>query len=497
MGIRSQTEHEGNAPSGRPTPNPFEAAERERTSLTRLMRLIFLVLFITVTVLTIIDTEALGPRLVGPGGVALKAGWYLVFIVAAVLAGVVIIIDALTTRKKISTLLSIFLGLVIALMSTYALGRIVDLLVDIYNVQNPGLVATAKILLGIALSYLAVVTILQTRDDLRLVIPYVEFSKQIRGPRPFIIDTSALIDARLADLAATGVIQSPLVIHEQVVEELQRLSDSGDKLKRARGRRGLDVIARLQRTAGIDLSIDQSTMPVTTVDQVVVALAQQLDGMVVTTDTGLARVASIRSIRVISVHELAAALKPSLIPGEQFTLRLVRSGEQPTQAVGYLEDGTMVVAEDGRPYLGQDVSLTVVTTLQTAGGRLIFARVAPLPGSEAPTAVLASPPPATPPVLTTDPPTAPFIDPPAADQHAPDRSSNHGEPAMHEHAKDAGRGDQHAAGHARHGDHPAAIVTPGPTIVRTVESAEPSISRAGPFPPKPGKHYGTPRNPRR
>lgn len=363
-------------PPPNPSLHPQEAADRERAVLIRILRLAFVVVFVTVTLLTILDLEPGGKGgSIAIGGLALKIGWEIVVAVAVCLAAGIAIIDVLTSHKRINTLFGFFLGLLIALLGTYALGRVIDLLVDIYDIQKPDLVATTKILVGISLAYLCVTTVLATQDDFRLVIPYVEFAKQLRGPRPLILDTSALIDARIADLCSTGIIQYPVVIPHFVVAELQLLGDSSDKLKRGRGRRGLDIITRLQRTPGLDISIDETPIPGKAVDQMLVELARRMEAIILTADIGLNRVAGIQGVRVLNLNEVANALKPALIPGEQFSIRLLKPGEQPTQAVGYLEDGTMVVAEDGRPHIGRQVTLAVTSSLQTAAGRMIFGRV--------------------------------------------------------------------------------------------------------------------------
>jgi uncharacterized protein YacL len=375
-----------------PTPNPIlhprETAERERALLLRIVRLTCIVLFVTVGVMSILEIDpSSGKAAVAIGGIALKIGWNVIVGIGAALAAGVVVVEVVTSRKKIGTIVTIFLGLLVAMLGTYALGRVIDLLVEIYDIPPgaTGIIATSKVLLGIGLAYLCISTVLATQDDFRLVIPYVEFAKQIRGPRPLVLDTSCLIDARFADLCQTGIIQYPIVIPHFVVAELQQLADSQDKLKRARGRRGLDVITRLQRTGTLDISIDQTVVPGKAVDQMLVELAKGMDAVIVTSDVGLNRVASIQGVRVLNLNDVANSLKPALVPGEQLSLKLIKPGEQPQQGVGYLDDGTMVVAEDGRGFVGQQVTLTLTSTLQTSAGRLLFGRivdggeVAPLP----------------------------------------------------------------------------------------------------------------------
>jgi uncharacterized protein YacL len=357
---------------------PPSDRQKERESVLRLVRAVFLVVFVTVGFLTILDVEA-DPDSTRVGALALKRGWSLVTYLGAALLTAVILIEIFAKKKRISTLTSIFLGLLVALLATYALSQVIDLLGTVYDLSTPTgkrLIFIAKILVGITLAYLCTATIIQTQDDFRLVIPYVEFAKQIRGPRPLLLDSSALIDARIADLADTGIVQQPLIIPHFVITELQLLADSSDKLKRARGRRGLDIIARLQRAATLDVSIDESEVHGKAVDQNLLELARRMGGIVVSADTGLNRVAGIQGVKILNLNDVANSLKPALIPGEQFSIKLLKAGEQPGQAVGYLDDGTMVVAEDGGDYIGEQVTLNLTSSLQTSAGRLLFARIA-------------------------------------------------------------------------------------------------------------------------
>jgi uncharacterized protein YacL len=363
--------------------HPIEAAERQRAFLLRLVRAAFVILLVTVTLLTILR---IGPGS-GPMVVELAIGWWLPVLAACTLSALVIGIDVLTPSKKISTLVGVMLGLLAAMLATFALGFVIDLLAATYDIRKPDqnsanflrqidFIATSKLLIGICLSYLGIAIVLQTKDDFRLVIPYVEFSKQLRGVRPLLLDTSSLVDARVADLANTGIIQSPLVIPRFVVDELHALADSSDKMKRSKGRRGLDVISKLQRSATLDVSIDETIVPGAGVDQQLVELAKRMPASIVTADLGLKRVAGIQGVAVLNLNDVANALKPSFIPGEQITLRLIKPGEQAGQAVGYLPDGTMVVAEDGAAHVSHEVVLVVTSSLQTSAGRLVFGRVA-------------------------------------------------------------------------------------------------------------------------
>ena len=356
--------------------DPVRDNERSRTFLVRLVRIGFVILFLTVTLLSILGVQSDAQE----AEIRWAIAYPVILLGAGAVAGLVLLVDYLTPRKKIATLVSILVGLVGALAASIALSFVVDLLIqtwvgDLSSRQAiEPIVSTVKVLIGITIAYLAITTVLQTQDDFRLVIPYVEFAKQIRGMRPLVLDSSALIDGRLIDIAETGFIQAPLVIPHFVVTELQALADSTDKLKRNKGRRGLDVISRLQRSPSIDVSIDETSVPGKAVDQMLVELAAQMPAIVVTTDSGLSRVAAIQSVVAVNLNDLAAALKPSVLAGERLSVQVLRAGEQEGQGVGFLEDGTMIVVEDGEASIGREVGVTVTSALQTSAGRLIFAR---------------------------------------------------------------------------------------------------------------------------
>lgn len=329
-------------------------------------------LFVVVTALAILNTTGQASETLG-GMVSRNAPQ--VLLLSLIVAAVVIGFDVVTRRRRFSTLGGLFVGLLFAVLATALMNAVVELLFQIYDIQNPTLLASAKVVIGIAITYLCIATVLQTKDDFRLVIPYVEFAKQIRGARPMLLDTSILIDGRIVDAAATGVFQAPLIVPRFVIGELQTLADSSDKAKRAKGRRGLSVVTRLQRLPGLDVTIDETPVPGKAVDQMLVELAQQMPATIMTTDLALARVATIQRVGVLNLNDLAAALKAPVASGERVTIRIVKAGEQAGQGVGYLDDGTMVVVEGGASRIGHDVEVLVGTSLQTAAGRLVFAKV--------------------------------------------------------------------------------------------------------------------------
>jgi uncharacterized protein YacL len=359
--------------------HPAEAAARQRAVMLKIVRAAFFILIATFTTLAFLQRqEGLNQ--------GLGMQWWLPLLLSLLLFFGALGIDLLTPNKKTSTIVGVLVGVLAGLIATLALGFIIDLAVESWAVEEKAVaelkptVNSIKIIIGITLSYLGVSTVLQTQDDFRLVIPYVEFAKQLRGIRPILIDTSVLIDGRIADVAATGFLQAPVVVPRFVVAELQQLADSTDNMKRQKGRRGLEIIAKLQRQPRLDVTIDETIVPGLAVDQMLVELARSMSAVVMTTDVGLARVAAIQAVPVLNIHDLANAVKSALVPGEPVTVKLIRQGEQASQAVGYLGDGTMVVAEDGAPHIGQTMTMTVTSSLQTSAGRLIFARI----GEESP-----------------------------------------------------------------------------------------------------------------
>jgi uncharacterized protein YacL len=225
----------------------------------------------------------------------------------------------------------------------------------------------------------SVSTLIQTKDEFRFIIPYVEFSKQIKGSRPLVLDTSVIIDGRIADICDTRIIDNKLVVPRFVLQELQGIADSSDKLKRNRGRRGLDILKRIQTNSKIDLEMHDGNLPelrdVIKVDERLVVLAKAIGGRVVTNDFNLNKIAQLQGVEVINLNELANAMKSVALPGESLNVRLVKAGDQIGQGVGYLEDGTMVVVEQGRSHIGQEVNLSVTSVLQTPAGRMIFGRL--------------------------------------------------------------------------------------------------------------------------
>lgn len=194
--------------------------------------------------------------------------------------------------------------------------------------------------------------------------------------RPKLLDTSVIIDGRILDVCRTGFLEGELVAPQFVLDELRHIADSTDTLRRARGRRGLDILQKLQAEPRVTLRVDDADWPDTDeVDVKLLRLAQKTGGAVVTGDYNLNKVATVAGVDVLNLNELAGALKPMVLPGEEMAVRVVKEGKEPGQGVAYLEDGTMIVVEGGRAHLNETVSVTVSTVLQTSAGRMIFTRL--------------------------------------------------------------------------------------------------------------------------
>ena len=311
-------------------------------------------------------------------------------------AGVVFVVtDILIRDKQITTISAIYFGLLLGLL----LGNILSTALDPFlfewdvsgasgvtaigraNSQRKALVA---LLITTFSCYITISTLLQTKDEFRFIIPYVEFSKQIKGSKPLVLDTSVIIDGRIADICDTRFIDAKLIIPRFVLQELQAVADSSDKLKRNRGRRGLDMLKRMQNNNKIDLVLHDANMSelrdIAKVDERLVMMAKVLGARVVTNDYNLNKIAQLQGVDVINLNELSNALKSVALPGELMNVKMVKAGDQIGQGVGYLEDGTMVVVEHGRSQLGQDVMITVTSVLQTPAGRMIFGRIDGRPG---------------------------------------------------------------------------------------------------------------------
>jgi uncharacterized protein YacL len=304
--------------------------------------------------------------------------------------GTILLTDIRERDKQIATLSALYFGLLLGLLLGWLFSLVLDPVIEVVFTGTPDETKRVHLLWRTALTvmscYVTITTLLQTRDDFRFIIPYVEFAKQVKGGRPLVLDTSVIIDGRIADLCDTRVVDTRLIVPRFVLQELQGIADSSDKLKRNRGRRGLDVLKRLQTNPKIDLEMSDGVGEVrpgekVRVDERLVLFAKAVGARVVTNDFNLNKIAQLQGVEVINLNEVANSLKTVALPGEYLQVKVVKPGDQFGQGVGYLDDGTMVVIEQGRNLIGQDTSILVTSVLQTPAGRMIFGRPEARPSS--------------------------------------------------------------------------------------------------------------------
>jgi uncharacterized protein YacL len=292
------------------------------------------------------------------------------------LALVVIALDVIFRRKELGTISAVYFGMLVGVLMTYILGLALE--PSLSFLQIDWIRSPVQSVLGMVMCYLCISLLMQTKDDFRFIIPYVEFAKEVKGLKPCVLDTSVVIDGRIADVVETRVFDGQIIVPKFTISELQGIADSSDRLRRGRGRRGLDIMNRLRNNPDIELVIYERDLPEfagLSVDLKLVALTKHLQGKLITNDYNLNKVARLQGVTVINLNDLANALKPVFLPGERIDVRVVKAGEEPGQGVGYLEDGTMVVIESGREHINQTVAVAVTSVLQTSAGRMVFGKL--------------------------------------------------------------------------------------------------------------------------
>lgn len=292
--------------------------------------------------------------------------------VLGIIAGLIIIIVEIGMRKVSvrglsSSVFGLILGLIMAKLVTDAIS-----LAPIPNVSLP----LIRFILTLIFCYLGMVIGLRGKDEFNIIIPYVRLRRQDQTGELVLLDTSVIIDGRIIDICKTKFLEGKMVVPRFVLKELQQIADSTDPIKRQRGRRGLDILHTIQKSEGVDITLHEEEFPETPeVDAKLVKLAKLLEAKILTVDFNLNRVASIQGVKVLNINELANALKPVVFPGEEMRLRLLKEGKEHNQGVGYLDDGTMVVVEEARRLIGQEVKVVVTSVLQTQAGRMIFTKL--------------------------------------------------------------------------------------------------------------------------
>ena len=301
--------------------------------------------------------------------------------------GAVIFIETNFRRITIRGFSALLIGLVVGVAAWFIFWQILHILPDeLFGSSHPppgseqspadavrGYVSVVLMLICV---YLGVVVTLKGAEQFDLLLPATKLEAGGAPARTerILVDTSVIIDGRVADIAETGFLQGQLIIPRFVLRELQTIADSSDPLKRTRGRRGLDILNRIQKDPHIDVKIHETDFAdISDVDAKLVKLAKLVDAKVFTNDYNLNKVAEFQQVRVLNINDLANALKPVILPGEAMNVRIVREGKEVGQGVAYLDDGTMVVVNNGRDRIGQKLDVNVTSVLQTSAGRMIFA----------------------------------------------------------------------------------------------------------------------------
>jgi uncharacterized protein YacL len=303
---------------------------------------------------------------------ALITHWGLGLLIGFGLGSLLIAIDELLKGFSLRAFSAATFGLV--------LGSIIAWLVDrsqLFEWSAPDVHWLIRVCLFLGFGYLGMVLAMRSnKEDFSLIIPYVRFASQTKPENPLVLDTSAIIDGRVADLIENNFLEGLIVVPRFVLRELQNIADSADPARRARGRRGLDMLNRIQRNTRMEVKIHEGDFPEESeVDAKLVRLTKLLGGRLFTTDYNLGKIAEIQSVRHVNIAELAMHMKPAILPGDRFSLKIVREGREKGQGIGYLNDGTMVVVNKGQSLVGQQIQVEVASLVQTGAGVMVFAEV--------------------------------------------------------------------------------------------------------------------------
>ena len=272
-----------------------------------------------------------------------------------------------TVRNILSVLIGVGLGLLVH--------RLVMMVVA-YTDYSPETIRQLGIATAIIFTYLGAVTVLRGQDEFTLMIPFVTLDTKGPTEELILLDTSVIIDGRISDICKTHFMSGKFILPRFVLKELQLISDSSDPLKRNRGRRGLDVLNKIKSNPNMQVKINEMDFPeFTGVDAKLVKMGQVLNAKVFTNDYNLNKVAELQGVKVLNINELANALKPVVMPGEIMTVKVLKEGKEHDQGIAYLDDGTMVVVDNGRRRIGQTLNVTITSVLQTQAGRMIFAKM--------------------------------------------------------------------------------------------------------------------------
>jgi uncharacterized protein YacL len=292
-------------------------------------------------------------------------------IIGAFVASLIIFMEIGMRRVSMRGLSSSVFGLILGLI----MAKLVTDALSLVTIAGPTL-SFIRVSLTLVFCYLGMVIGLRGKDEFNIIIPYVRLRRQDQAEEMVLLDTSVIIDGRIVDICKAKFLEGKIIIPRFVLNELQQIADSTDPLKRQRGRRGLEILHIIQKELGQDITLHEEEFPEThEVDAKLVKLAKLIEAKILTVDFNLNRIATLQGIKVLNINELSNALKPVVFPGEQMEVKLIKEGKEHNQAIGYLEDGTMVVVEDSRRLIGQEAKVVVTSVLQTQAGRMIFAKM--------------------------------------------------------------------------------------------------------------------------
>ncbi|HKS29911.1 MAG TPA: TRAM domain-containing protein [Pyrinomonadaceae bacterium] len=294
--------------------------------------------------------------------------------VAALVAVAIIFFEIRIRRASLKTLIGAAVGSIMGITGAYLIGSLIS------SQDSTAVAVETKTFLTLALTffmaYVGLMVGAAKGDYLDLSALGGIFSDKTIRRDYKVLDTSVIIDGRIADVAETGFLSGTIIIPQFILRELQQVADSPDSSKRQRGRRGLDMLNRLQNNSSLDIQIVETDFPsVREVDLKLIELGKQLDAVIVTNDFNLNKVAQLRGVQVLNINELANALKPVVLPGEAMRVFILKEGKEYNQGVAYLDDGTMVVVDNARKLIGRNADIAVTSVLQTTAGKMIFGRL--------------------------------------------------------------------------------------------------------------------------
>jgi len=293
---------------------------------------------------------------------------------AAAIAIAIILFEVRIRRASLKTLIGAAVGSILGIVGAYLIGTLIT------SQESAAVPPESRAFLTLALiffmAYIGLMVGAAKGDYLELSALGGIFSDKVARRDLKVLDTSVIIDGRIADVAETGFLTGTLIIPQFILRELQQVADSPDSSKRQRGRRGLDMLNRLQNNASLDIQIVETDFPaVREVDLKLIELGKQLDAVIVTNDFNLNKVAQLRGVNVLNINELANALKPVVLPGEAMRVFILKEGKEYNQGVAYLDDGTMVVVDNARRLIGKNADIAVTSVLQTTAGKMIFGKI--------------------------------------------------------------------------------------------------------------------------